>query len=82
MPRCHLVQVSDYVLGDRGFPCRAVPGDGGIPLEEIISWILEAGYQGPFDLELFGPRIEREGHYEAVARTGDRLGEMLIRLGA
>jgi sugar phosphate isomerase/epimerase len=82
MPRCRLVQVSDYVLGDRGFPCRAVPGDGAIPLEEIIGWILEAGYQGAFDLELFGPRIEREGYYEAVARTGDRLGEILTRLGA
>jgi sugar phosphate isomerase/epimerase len=82
MPRCHLVQVSDYVLGDRSFPCRAVPGDGAIPLEEILGWILEAGYQGPFDLELFGPRIEREGHYQAVARTCDRLGEILTQLGA
>lgn len=82
MPRCHLVQVSDHVLGDRSFPCRAVPGDGVIPLEQIIGWILEAGYEGAFDLELIGPRIDAEGHYEAVARTCDRLGEMLIRLGA
>src|SRR5262249_1474058 len=82
MERCHLVQVADYVLGDRGFPCRAVPGDGAIPLERIIGWILEAGYRGAFDLELIGPRIDEEGHRAAVQRSADRLGELLTRLGA
>jgi sugar phosphate isomerase/epimerase len=82
MSRCHLVQLSDYVPGDRSFPCRAVPGDGAIPLEQIVGWILEAGYEGAFDLELLGPRIDKEGHYQAVERACDRLGEMLIRLGA
>ena len=82
MPRCHLVQVGDYVIGDRALPCRAVPGDGTIPIARIIGWILEAGYGGAFDLELMGPRIDQEGHYEAVRRTAERLGELLIRLGA
>ena len=80
--RCHLVQVSDYVLGDRALSCRAVPGDGAIPLERIIGWILEEGYRGDFDLELLGPRIDKEGHYEAVRRTCERLGEILVRLRA
>jgi sugar phosphate isomerase/epimerase len=80
--RCHLVQVADYVLGDRGFPCRAVPGDGAIPLARILGWILEAGYGGAFDLELMGPRIDKEGHCEAVRRTAQRLGELLTMLGA
>jgi sugar phosphate isomerase/epimerase len=82
MKRCHLVQVGDYVLGDRSLPCRAVPGDGAIPLARIIGWILEAGYGGAFDLELMGPRIDREGHCEAVRRAADWLGELLTRLGA
>jgi sugar phosphate isomerase/epimerase len=82
MTRCHLVQVGDYVIGDRAFPCRAVPGDGAIPLARIIGWILEAGYRGAFDLELIGPRIDEEGHWEAVRRTADRLGDLLTRLGA
>ena len=60
MKRCHLVQVGDYVLGDRALSCRAVPGDGVIPLERIIGWILDAGYKGAFDLELLGPRIDKE----------------------
>lgn len=81
MPRCQLVQVSDYVCGDRAPAARAVPGDGHVPLLRLLEWILAAGYQGAFDLELFGPRIEQEGRLEATRRTCERLSEMLVALG-
>lgn len=81
-PRCGIVQVSDYVYGDRAFPCRAVPGDGMIPIRRMLEWMLDAGYDGAFDLELLGPRIDREGHVAAVARAADVLGDMLHALGA
>lgn len=82
MPMTGLVQVSDYVLGDRSTPCRAVPGDGVIPLERLIGDILNAGYEGLFDLELVGPRIEAEGARPATARAAEYLSELLTRLGA
>jgi sugar phosphate isomerase/epimerase len=82
MPITGLVQVSDYVLGDRTAPCRAVPGDGTIPLERLIGDLLEAGYTGVFDLELLGPRIEAEGNRAATRRAAERLSEILTRLGA
>ncbi len=82
VPNTHLVQVSDYVLGDRSAPCRAVVGDGVIPLERLIGDLLEAGYQGVFDLELVGPRIEQEGPAAASKRAAENLSEILIRLGA
>lgn len=82
MPRCSLVQVSDYVLGDRSLPARAVPGDGVIPLERLIAELLAAGYGGVFDLELTGPRIEAEGATSATTRAARRLSEILTRLGA
>jgi sugar phosphate isomerase/epimerase len=82
MPRCGLVQLSDYVYGDRALPSRAVPGDGAIPLKRILDWVLAAGYTGAFDLELLGPRIDKEGPLEATRRTGERLGEILHSLGA
>jgi len=82
MPHCHLVQVSDYVLGDRSVPCRAVTGDGAIPLEQIIGWLVELGYQGAFDLELIGPRIDAQGHRAAAARTRRWLTDLMARLGA
>ncbi len=82
MPLTGLVQVSDYVSGDRSTPCRAVPGDGMIPLESLLGVILELGYAGVFDLELVGPRIVAEGARAASIRAVERLSEILVKLGA
>ncbi|MGB8364331.1 MAG: sugar phosphate isomerase/epimerase family protein [Rhizomicrobium sp.] len=82
VPRCDLVQVCDYVYGDRSLPARAVPGDGAIPVKRMIDWILDAGYGGAFDLELLGPRIDGEGHVAAVRRAADNLEGILQSLGA
>jgi sugar phosphate isomerase/epimerase len=82
MPRCGIVQVCDYVYGDRSLPSRAVPGDGAIPIRRMVDWILRAGYRGAFDLELIGPRIDREGHLAAVRRAGEHVGGILRSLGA
>lgn len=82
LPICSLVQVSDYVLGDRSLPNRAVPGDGAIPLEKIIAMLLEGGYSGAFDIELLGPRIDAEGHLVAARRAAERLCRILDELRA
>ena len=81
MPRCHLVQLCDYIYGDRSLPARAVPGDGAIPVERILRWMLEAGYAGTFDIELVGPRINAEGNVAAVRRAAENLGRILRSLG-
>jgi sugar phosphate isomerase/epimerase len=82
IPVTGLVQVSDYVLGDRTAPCRAVPGDGVIPLERIIGDVLEAGYRGIFDIELVGPRITAEGARPATERAANRISDILTKNGA
>ena len=81
-PLTGLVQVSDYVLGDRTTPCRAVPGEGVIPLERLLSTVLETGYAGLFDLELIGPRIVAEGPESACVRAAEYLSNLLVKLGA
>ena len=81
MPRTHLVQIGDYVFGDKAYPCRAIPGEGDLPLRRIIGWIVEAGYAGNFDIEVFGPRTEGLGCVEAVRRSADYLGAMFADLG-
>ena len=50
-------------------------------LAEKKGMRLDAGYEGPFDLEILGPRIEEEGYRAPIARSLDRAGEMLQRLG-
>ncbi len=82
LPRTALIQLSDYVLGDRALPGRAVPGDGTIPLEPFVAQELAGGYAQGFDLELIGPRIDREGRLESARRACDVVGAMLDRLGA
>ncbi|BBX47170.1 sugar phosphate isomerase/epimerase [Mycobacterium cookii] len=81
LPRTRLIQLSDYVLGDRALPGRAVPGDGAIPIEAIIRQALAGGYAHGFDLELIGPRIDEEGHLESARRACEVVGSMLDRLG-
>ncbi len=75
-----LVQVSDYQIGTRCTPDRLVPGDGDIPLARILGLVLDAGYEGVFDLELVGPRIDEEGYDSAVPRAVERLTHLLTTL--
>ena len=67
--RIGIVQVSDFSIGTLSTPNRLVPGDGDIPLRRIIEQVLDAGYEGVFDLELVGPKIEEEGYRSAIARS-------------
>jgi len=62
------VQVNDFVIGSFRTPDRAVPGDGDVPLARILGDLLDAGYDGAFELEMVGPRIEAEGYAPAIER--------------
>jgi sugar phosphate isomerase/epimerase len=72
-----LVQVSDYKVGTLCTPARMVPGDGDIPLASILQTLLDAGYDGDFDLELIGPAIDEEGYESAVPRAVEALQSLL-----
>jgi sugar phosphate isomerase/epimerase len=72
-PLFAFVQISDYVLGDRGLPCRAIPGDGAIPLDRIVSRVLSTGYRETFDIEVIGPRLFDADRHVALRRGMARL---------
>jgi sugar phosphate isomerase/epimerase len=80
-PFTALVQVSDYFYGDRGLPCRAVPGDGAIPLASMIPAIISAGFRGYFDLEVIGPRLDAEGTERGLRRAGAYMAPLLEAAG-
>ena len=77
-----LVQIDDYKLGTFDIPNRCAIGDGDIPVERLMGMVLDAGYEGAFDLEILGPQIEAEGYRSPIARSVERASEMLDRLGA
>jgi sugar phosphate isomerase/epimerase len=76
-PLLGVVQISDLVPPSTVVPDRAVPGDGVIPLDRLIGQVGAAGYGGPFELELIGPRIEAEGYEAACRRAVTSLGLLL-----
>lgn len=76
-----LVQICDYKLGTFDMPNRCAIGDGDIPVERLLRLMSDAGYDGPFDLEILGPRIEEEGYRAPIARSVERASEMLERIG-
>ena len=77
-----LVQVDDYKLGTFDIPNRCAVGDGDIPVERLLGMVLDAGYEGVFDLEILGPEVEAEGYRAPIARSVERASAMLDRLGA
>jgi sugar phosphate isomerase/epimerase len=81
IPRTVLVQVGDYVYGDRFVPGRAVPGDGVIDWRKLIRLMVANGYTGNFDLELVGPRIAEEGPEIAGKRAVEALTSILEDCG-
>lgn len=76
-PLLSLVQISDYVYGDRGLPCRAVPGDGAIPFERLIPAFDATGFDGYYDLEIIGPRLQAEGQEQALVRAAGHIAGCL-----
>ena len=80
-PNAAIVQVSDYVYGDRALPCRAVPGDGAIPLDRLLPAIVSAGFAGTFDLEIIGPRLQSEGVENGLTRAANAIGGILTQAG-
>jgi sugar phosphate isomerase/epimerase len=79
--RIGLVQVSDFVIGTLTTPDRAVPGDGDIPLARLLRQLVDAGYEGAFDIEVIGPRIEAEGYERAVPRSVANVAALLAEIG-
>ncbi|MDG2001805.1 MAG: sugar phosphate isomerase/epimerase [Novosphingobium sp.] len=76
-PHISLIQISDQVYGDRGLPCRAVPGDGEIPFERLIPAFAAAGFTGYYDLEIIGPRMQAEGQEPGLVRAAAHIASCL-----
>ena len=77
-----LTQISDFQIGTSETGNRVVPGDGDIPLERLLTMVLDAGFEGSFDLEVFGPKVKAEGYPSSVRRSVERASELLDRVGA
>jgi sugar phosphate isomerase/epimerase len=80
--RIRLVQISDFKVGTIASSQRLVPGDGDIPLARILRTLVDAGYDGMFELELIGDAIAGEGYDAGVPRAVAALDRLLDGVGA
>ena len=65
----HLNDCEDLPLGVLDHCHRIMPGEGIIPISEIISTVEDAGYEGPACLELFRPE-----YWQMDAETVIKMG--------
>jgi sugar phosphate isomerase/epimerase len=70
------VQVADLAFGAPVLE-RLVPGDGAVPIASMLAMTLEAGFGGPFELEIIGSAIESEGYESAIGRSLAYLSALL-----
>lgn len=76
-PLLGIIQVSDYAYGGRALPCRVIPGDGVLPLPELIGRIAATGFAGYYDLEIIGPALASEGYDAGLVRAGGYITKIL-----
>jgi sugar phosphate isomerase/epimerase len=77
-----IFQISDFCNGTRTTGQRAVPGDGDIPLAELMAALTDGGFSGWYDLEILGRRIEDEGPLAAVRRGVAATRELMAAAAA
>jgi sugar phosphate isomerase/epimerase len=83
--RIVVVQFADAVWGTVQQPSpggRAVPGDGDLDIAAFFRAALDAGYEGPFELEMVGPLVDAEGHEAALRRAVPRASALLEEVRA
>ena len=62
------VQVADLAFGSPVLE-RLVPGDGELPLRELLGRCAEIGIDAPFEVEILGQGIEHQGYEHAIGRS-------------
>lgn len=70
VPTVAIVQVADRSGPPTADVERLPPGYGGLPLDDLVSLLREAGYRGDFELDPVGEVVEHLGYAGTVAELG------------
>ena len=71
--RVALVQIADSIELPTDGRSRCLCGSGHLPLPEIVETFQAAGYQGYYDIELWGPAVEPVGYDSVVTHIQNHL---------
>jgi sugar phosphate isomerase/epimerase len=64
--RIALVQLSDWREPPRSENDRLMPGDGTIPLREIVTTLEQSGYRGMYEIEVWSRDLWKLEHHDLV----------------
>ena len=78
VPYTALVQLGDRLTAHNIDHDRCQLGQGIVPLPEVLSGLLDAGYEGNFDVELVGQDIEPSGYQSLLAASRRAFEELLM----
>jgi sugar phosphate isomerase/epimerase len=70
VPTVAIVEVADRTGPPTADVDRLPPGYGDLPLDELVSRLREAGYEGDFELDPVGEVVEHLGYAGTVAELG------------
>jgi sugar phosphate isomerase/epimerase len=69
VPYLAVVQLGDGRRAPQREPNRCRLGSGVLPLEQIVTTLLAAGYDGYFDIELMGEEIEADDYHDLLRHS-------------
>ncbi|MCC7474429.1 MAG: sugar phosphate isomerase/epimerase [Pirellulales bacterium] len=72
-----IVHLADRAKAPSPEQNRLPLGRGKMPLTEIVAGLQGFGYQGPFDIKLFGPEVECLHYWELLEHSLDTFGKLL-----
>lgn len=81
VPYTALVQLGDRLVAHNIDHDRCQLGCGVVPLSEVISSLLEAGYEGDFDVELAGQEIEFSDYDNLLATSRSAFDDLMAPNG-
>jgi sugar phosphate isomerase/epimerase len=75
--RIAVVQLSDWREPPRSENDRLLPGDGAIPLREIITTLERANYRGMYEIEVWSRDLWKLEHHTLIRACLIRSGDLL-----
>lgn len=77
VPYIRLVQIADAKSAPLGEQNRCVPGDGMLPLAEIVQAFEASKYQGFYEIEVLGEEVEHMDYAAILENSASRMMQWL-----
>lgn len=76
-PRVGIVQLGDSLAAPNGEQNRCRIGDGNLPLRDLVTALVDGGYDGFYEVELLGEEVEELDYHELIAHSKQAFRELM-----